>query len=286
MLRLLSEFRVKVYVDDADVVGSGCITTDIFVRFIIIRLYIFNQFFNCIRNIIMSHVEGSALVIGGRSKIGQAVTLHLSSLGRKVYCTTSQILPLKENEIHLDFLDPKSIQLFHKKAKQIVNIDTLIINAGLNRPSHLEEMTELDLRDVFEVNVIQPLLVLKNLVSYHFKNGGRIVFINSIASTRSKPISTVYSSSKSAILGAMRSLALDLAPRNILVNAVCPGPTDSEMFERLITPTTRHKIEQSVPLKRLATPRTVAYAASFLASYENNYITGQTLTVDGGFSAQ
>jgi NAD(P)-dependent dehydrogenase (short-subunit alcohol dehydrogenase family) len=118
------------------------------------------------------------------------------------------------------------------------------------------------------------------------KKSGKIVNISSIAGLVSKPGSGAYSTSKSGLIGLTRASALDLAPYNILVNALCPGPTKTDMLEEILSKEQRKSIKECIPLKRFATVEEIANFAVLLCSDLNTYITGQTIVVDGGSTTQ
>jgi NAD(P)-dependent dehydrogenase (short-subunit alcohol dehydrogenase family) len=144
-------------------------------------------------------------------------------------------------------------------------------------------------RRSFEVNVIGMVFVTKAAVEHMKDRGGAIVNVGSISSFIAQPNLFVYSSTKAAILQITRNMALDLASRNIRVNCVCPGP--------ILTPALLNKFDGNLEeidktegkrtlLKRVGQPREVGCAALFLASDESSYITGASLMVDGGYTAQ
>ena len=115
---------------------------------------------------------------------------------------------------------------------------------------------------------------------------GRIVNIASISGIVSKPASTAYSASKAGLIGLTKASALSLAKDNVLVNALCPGYTDTDMMSNIVDIEQQQKLIAGVPLKRFADVHEIADFAMFLSSDLNTYITGQTVVVDGGVVAQ
>jgi 3-oxoacyl-[acyl-carrier protein] reductase len=116
------------------------------------------------------------------------------------------------------------------------------------------------------------------------KTGGKILNISSIFGVVSKEKRNAYSASKTGLIGLTRSSALDLAQYNILVNALCPGFTMTELTKSVLSKADMDKLRADVPLQRFAEVDEIARAGLFLCSDQNTYITGQTLVVDGGFT--
>ena len=166
-------------------------------------------------------------------------------------------------------------------------IDILVNNAGENKPLPLDEIEPEDLQRILTVNVAAAFLLARYLgVRMAERGWGRIVNISSVYSLVSRERRSMYSTSKAALNGMTRALAVELGPRNVLVNAVCPGFVDTDLTRQNNTAEEIAGLCALVPLRRLATVQEVADFAYHLGSEKNTYITGQTLAIDGGFLCQ
>ncbi|MEK7555174.1 MAG: SDR family oxidoreductase [Patescibacteria group bacterium] len=184
----------------------------------------------------------------------------------------------------VDFTDPVSFSGFLKELSAFKRIDICINNAGTNVTSNISEIKDADLDSIIEVNLRAPLKITSTVSKIMKKNKyGRIVNIASIWSVISKSDKSIYTATKFGIRGLTVASAIDLAPHNILVNAVSPGVVDSGMSRRMLGKKGMKEWAKKVPLGRLAKPEDISSAVLFLASKENTYITAQNLVVDGGF---
>ena len=217
-----------------------------------------------------------ALVTGTARGIGAAVVNRLRQDGLRV---------LTPSRDEMDLLSTDSINAY--LSHLIEPVDVLVNNAGINPLGALAEIRDSDLCDTIQVNLIAPLRLIRGLapgmIERHY---GRIVNISSIWGTVSKPGRVSYTLSKAGLNGMTRSLAVELAPCNVLVNAVAPGFVNTELTRQNNTPQEIEKIQQAIPARRLAEPAEVAEVVAFLCSDRNTYIVGQTLLVDGGFTCQ
>ena len=166
------------------------------------------------------------------------------------------------------------------------NIDILINNAGINIIKGIEEIVDDDIEKINNINLVAPLKLIqhcmKNMKANRF---GKIVNISSIWGIKSKEKRTLYSGAKFGIIGQTKALARELGEYNILVNALCPGFTGTDLTMQSLNDEELNDIKKQIPLGRLAVPTEIAKSVKFLISDENSYITGQTLVVDGGFTA-
>jgi len=161
-------------------------------------------------------------------------------------------------------------------------IDILINNAGITKDGLLIRMAEADWDSVMSINLKGSFLMSKAAAKAMIKQrSGRIVNISSVAGQTGNAGQVNYSASKSGLIGLTKSLARELASRNILVNAVAPGFVNTNMTKNF-SEEIKAKLLEAIPLKRFAEPKDIARAALFLASEDSEYITGQVLAVNGG----
>ncbi len=161
-------------------------------------------------------------------------------------------------------------------------IDVLVNNAGITKDMLILRMQKEDFESVINVNLIGTFNVTKNVVPYMMKKrSGRIINISSVVGISGNAGQTNYSASKAGIIGFTKSLAKEVASRNILVNAVAPGFIETDMTS-VLKDDVKAKIAKNIPLRRMGTADDVANVVKFLASDDSSYITGQVLQVDGG----
>jgi 3-oxoacyl-[acyl-carrier protein] reductase len=185
----------------------------------------------------------------------------------------------------LDLLSRRSIEAWLAQSKEPV--DVVVNNAGINPLAAATDVTDHDFDDTLQVNLTGPLCILRGLIpQMKQRHYGRIVNISSIWSIVAKPMRLSYSVSKSAINALTRSLAVELAPFDVLVNAVAPGYVNTDLTRQNNPPHELEIIAQSIPIQRLAEPAEIAELVAFLCSERNTYITGQTILIDGGYSCQ
>lgn len=218
----------------------------------------------------------TALVTGSSRGIGSAIANKFAQEGVTVLAPTRNDLDLMSNN---------SITSFLSSLKQPVDI--LVNNAGINLLSGVTEVSNVNIHDTFQVNLIAPIQLIKGIASQMMdRKFGRIVNISSIWSFISKRRRVTYSISKAGLNGLTRTLAIELAPYNILVNSVAPGYVNTELTRQNNSEQEINAIRESIPLQRLAEPDEVAELVFFLSSEHNTYITGQVITIDGGFTCQ
>ncbi len=234
----------------------------------------------------------TAIVTGATQGIGYSITSMLISENCHVIYTGRSKTPdsLLEGGIYaqLDLSDQKSCDDFIETViKELPRIDILINNAGIQIPSTVESINISDWIDVLAVNLTGPLKLIQAVVpKMKERKYGKIVNVSSVAGIISKPGQSSYSATKSGLIGLTRSAALDLANYNILVNAICPGTTQTPMVEMLLSEEKKEAIIKSVPLGRLATPSEIATYVLFMVSGLNSYMTGQAVVIDGGYIIQ
>lgn len=214
------------------------------------------------------------MVTGASRGIGFAIADRLRQEGVRV---------LAPDRSYLDLSSSASMDAYLSTLNE--RIDILVNNAGINKLSSGQEVTDADLYETLQVNLAAPLRLIRALSPRMVENNyGRIINISSVWSVVSKQRRVTYSMSKAGLNALTRSLAVELAPHNVLVNAVAPGFVNTELTSQNNSLEEIEAISRLIPMGRLAEPAEIAELVFFLCSERNSYITGQTLLVDGGFS--
>ena len=228
-----------------------------------------------------------ALVTGGTRGIGRAVAQALIARGDEVWTTgrsndASPDVP-KEHHLVADFELHSGVERTRDFIRQ-VGIDILINNAGINRVAPFLELSEADFDAVQAVNVRAPFLLMQAALPRMLENSfGRIINLSSVWGLKGRSGRAAYAASKFAVRGLTAAVASEMSAAGILVNAVAPGFVDTDLTHQVLGNTGIEEIRRQIPTGRLAQSREVAKVIAWLASEENTYITGQTITVDGGF---
>lgn len=236
-----------------------------------------------------------ALVTGGTRGIGKAISEALFAANAKVIVTGTkieEIAQLNANDtsgrlvyVQVDFLDEVSVSNFLKYIHEQSVIDILINNAGVNRVNYNTETNSEDFDVLNSINLKAPYLVSREVSKLMKQNGyGRIVNVTSIWSVITRPGRSLYSLTKWGIVGLTKTLAVELAEHNILVNSIAPGFTMTELTASTNTPEEIEKITNLIPAKRMAQPVEIATTVLFLCSNLNTYLTGQNIVIDGGYT--
>lgn len=238
-----------------------------------------------------------ALITGSARGIGKAIALELANHGAKI--VINDILPKNEIDKTLEEIRKSGEQAIGIRAditifeevesmiKEIINkfgkIDILVNNAGIIRDSLLIRMKEEDWDAVININLKGTFNCSKTVAKYMMrqKSGGKIVNISSVIGLVGNIGQANYAASKAGIIGLTKSMAKELALRNINVNAIAPGFIETDMTKKL-SEKVRQDLLQQIPLKRLGTVEDVAKTVYFLVSDTANYITGQVINIDGG----
>jgi len=217
--------------------------------------------------------DKTILVTGGTGGIGSAVAALFDQFKGNVIVTNSKLANFKSNESVARLLE------------ELPDIDIWVNCAGINTIDELDNIKEEDFDNIMQVNVKAPFLIAKHL-SKHMKKqkSGKIVNIASIWGDKTISKRLSYTTSKSALIGMTKTLAVELAKHNIQVNTVSPGFTNTKLTTSILTKAQIKKLVSSVPMGRMANPDEIARIVMFLCSSQNTYITGQNIIVDGGFS--
>lgn len=231
-----------------------------------------------------------AVVIGGHGGIGGAIAERFATEGATVYASSrrTQARDVERGagrllERSLDASDVTALDAFFDSVRREAGrVDVLVVNAGLSEFAPLETLTAEHFDRTFALNV-RALLFATQAATAIMPAGGTIVLIGSIAAAIGTPGYGVYGASKAAVRSFARTWANELAPRNIRVNVVAPGPTDTAMMAAT-SAEVREQLNRLIPLGRMARVEEVASAAFFLASDQSSFITGAELPVDGGMA--
>ncbi len=192
----------------------------------------------------------------------------------------------------VDLADPLAIEVLAPQVQALLGgVDVLINNAGIELDLPLEKISAEAFDRVIAVNLRSPLLLSQALVPLFPVIGGAIVNISSIHADHAFPNAIPYACSKAGLMALTRNLALELAPRHIRVNAICPGYIDTPMWDEWLRSTSNpeeaaRETESLHPLGRRGLPCDVASAAIYLAGSQSTWITGTSLVVDGGLTVR
>ena len=237
-----------------------------------------------------------AFITGATRGIGRAIALELAKEGYNIalnYRTENEALETLKKEISELSVECYPVQGDVSKAedsermtKEIIEhfeqIDVLVNNAGITKDNLILRMKEEEFTDVINVNLVGTFNITKNVIKYMTKKRyGKIINLSSVVGISGNAGQSNYAASKAGIIGFTKSIAKELASRNITANAVAPGFIQTDMTN-VLKDEIKEEIESTIPLKRLGTAEDVAKVVKFLASDDSNYITGQVINVDGG----
>ena len=246
----------------------------------------------------MSLTGKTAIVTGGSRGIGRAICLELARRGCNIVLSFAgntaaadqtvsdcQALGVQALAVQGNVADADAVKaLFDAALEKFGAIDILVNNAGITRDNLLMLLKEEDFDAVVDTNLKGAFLCMKAAVRPMMKQRrGRIISLSSVVGLRGNAGQVNYAASKAGVIGMTKSLAKELAGRNITVNAVAPGFIDTDMTA-VLPDKAKEAILSSIPMARLGAAEDVASAVAFLASEEAGYITGQVLAVDGGMS--
>ncbi len=245
----------------------------------------------------MRKLEGKVAVVTGASRgIGRAIALKLADEGAKVVVNYSGsqakaeevVGIIQENggeaiAVQASVSNTEEVTaLMDAAVKTFGSLDILVNNAGITRDNLLMRMKEDEWDDVLDTNLKGVFLCTKAVTRQMMKQrAGRIINISSIVGVAGNAGQANYVAAKAGVIGLTKTTAKELASRNILVNAIAPGFIETEMTEQLPEDIKEGMLTQ-IPLAKLGQPEDIAKAVAFLASEDANYMTGQTLHIDGG----
>jgi 3-oxoacyl-[acyl-carrier protein] reductase len=247
----------------------------------------------------MRKLEGQVAVVTGASKgIGAAIAEHLAAAGAAVVANYANSRTGAEAVVQrirqaggkavaaqADVSKLEEVRrLFAETKKAFGKLDILVNNAGIYEFAPLEAISTEHFHKQFNLNVLGLLLTTQEAVKHFGPSGGSIVNISSVAATQGPPTGSVYSGTKAAVNAITRSLAQELGPRKIRVNAISPGVTETEGLRAagISGSDFQRQLEAQTPLRRIGQPQDIAPAVVFLASPESAWITGENLYVSGG----
>lgn len=237
----------------------------------------------------------TVLVTGGTRGIGKATADLFADLGANTIVTGTKSFEIdslnQENKdprkqfLQLDLASDSSFDSFINDVLAFERIDVCINNAGINIIESLGAAKLSDFSLIHKINVEGPFKIMQAVMpKMRERNYGRIINIASIWGVITRPGRSMYTTSKHAVIGMTKTAAVEWAQWNILANCVSPGFTKTELTRNTNTQKQIEEIEEKIPIKRMADPIEMAKAIVFLASNSNTYITGQNLTIDGGYT--
>ncbi|HTK61644.1 MAG TPA: SDR family oxidoreductase [Pseudonocardia sp.] len=235
-----------------------------------------------------------AVVTGAASGIGRAIALELSAAGATVVAADRNLDGAREtasmgdriSAVHLDLAQFDSIDGFAAEvAESLGRVDVLVNAAGWDRIEPFMNNSDEFIRDIVAINYLGPVRLSKALLPPMIEGGEGATIVN-VASDAGRVGSTgetVYAGAKGGIIAFTKSLAREMARHKITVNCVCPGPTDTPLFNNQ-PDGMKAALIKAIPLRRLATPEEISGAVTFFASDRARFITGQVLSVSGGLT--
>lgn len=238
-----------------------------------------------------------ALISGGTRGIGKAIALNMAKNGadiivlysgnkqmaEDVVFTAKTEYKVKAIALKCDVADFENVKnTVNTVIKEFGGIDILVNNAGITADKLVMGMTENDFEKVIDVNLKGAFNMIRHTVmNFIKKRNGRIINISSVSGICGNAGQANYSSAKAGLIGLTKSVAKELASRNITCNAIAPGFIQTDMTDKLPEKIKQQAIE-NIPLKRMGNSQEIAYLATFLASDYASYITGEVIKIDGG----
>jgi 3-oxoacyl-[acyl-carrier protein] reductase len=234
----------------------------------------------------------TAFITGATGAIGSAIArafhqqgahVILSGTNAEVLDSLAAELASKVSVCNLDLSKTDEISASYQEAEKANGfIDILVNNAGITRDKLFIRMTNDSWQEVLDINLTAPFLLMREAVKSMIRaNKGRIISISSIVGTTGNPGQANYTAAKAGLIGMTKSVAAEIASRGITANCIAPGFIDSPMTKKL-DDVQKERLTEKIPMRKIGMPDDVAAAAVFLASNEAQYITGQTIHINGG----
>jgi len=243
-----------------------------------------------------SLIGKTVLITGASSGIGRSMSIVCSKMGANVIITgrnairLSETFALLESGLHLQYcVDLTNVDDLQVLVESLPKLDGFISNAGIANPIVLQLTDSDDVDEMFKINTIVPINLTRLIVQKKKLNkGASLIFISSINGNNCSFYgSSIYAATKSSLTGFAKGVALELAPRNIRVNSICPGMIETNILKDANIGIAELEIDRlKYPLKRYGKPEEVAYAAVYLLSDAAQWITGSNLIIDGGYTLQ
>jgi 3-oxoacyl-[acyl-carrier protein] reductase len=231
-----------------------------------------------------------AIITGGARGIGEAITRELAAAGARVVINYARSAAAAEAlaaalgglAVEADISTPAGAKALVDAARALGSIDVLVNNAGITKDGLMLRMSDEDWRGVMDLNLDGVFRMCRDVSAVMLsQRRGSIINITSLSGVRGNAGQANYAASKAAVAALSRSLAKELAKRNIRVNCVAPGFIDTDMV-RAMDPRIVEGVTQAVPMRRVGKASEVAKVVRFLASDDASYVTGQEWLVDGG----
>ncbi len=231
----------------------------------------------------------TALVTGAGKGLGRAIALAYANEGAVVYAmarTESDLASLAHEHAGIrplvaDVLSDKALE----QIQALGPLDILMNNAGTNQPEPMVEVSDDALDRVMELNVRSVFRVTREVVK-QMRDGGSVIHMSSQMAHVGSPGRTVYCMTKAALEGLTRAMAVELGPRGIRTNTLCPTFVMTPLTEGFFkNPEFAEMVERMIPLPGLPSPEDIAAAAVYLACNDSRYVTGSALKIDGGWTA-
>jgi len=237
----------------------------------------------------------TALVTGASGGIGGAIAKALHAQGAKVVLSGTRVEALEAVKTELggnafivqaNLSDPASVEALPKAAEEAAgsSVDILVNNAGITKDNLFMRMKDEEWNQVIAVNLTAAFRLSRGVLRAMMKKRwGRIIQISSVVGATGNPGQGNYAAAKAGLIGMTKSLAAEVASRNITVNAVAPGFIQTAMTD-VLTDQQKELIAARIPAGRMGSPAEIAAAVAYLASQEAAYVTGETIHVNGGMA--